>query len=106
MALNKVRIWERHDTQAELAGAIARVKNELAAPALKADYVFAPEVTPHGDMRSRLLDALPDGEIEEDELLARARGMRIPEEKAREMLVALLTDGTLCEPRPGWLAKV
>ena len=106
MALDKVRVWERHDAQAELAGAIARVKDELTAPALKADEIFAPEATPHGDMRSRLLDALPDGEIEEEELLARARGVRIPEEKAREMLVALLTDGTLCEPRPGWLAKV
>jgi len=106
MALDKVRVWERHDAQAELAGAIARVKHELAAPALRPQEIFAPEATPHGDMRSRLLDALPDGEIEEEELLARARGVRIPEARAREMLVALLADGTLCEPQPGWLAKV
>jgi len=77
MALDKVRIWERHNAQTELASAIARVKNELAAPTLKADEIFAPEATSHGDMRSRLLDALPDGEIEELVLLAQARDIRI-----------------------------
>ena len=46
-------------------------------------------------MRTRLLAALPDGEIEEEALLSRARGVRIPEARAREMLVALLADGTL-----------
>ena len=106
MALDKVRIWERHNAQTELASAIARVKNELAAPTLKADEIFAPEATSHGDMRSRLLDALPDGGIEEQVLLAQARDIRIPEEKARELLAALLANGTLCEPRPGWLVKV
>ena len=106
MVLTKVRIWERCDSQPELAGAIARVRNELAAPALRAEEAAPPEAPPQGDMRTRLLAALPDGEIEEEALLARARGVRIPEARAREMLAALLTDGTLCEPRPGWLAKV
>ena len=106
MALDKVRIWERHNAQTELANAIARVKDELAAPALKAEEIFAPETTSHGDMRSRLLDTLPDGEIEEQALLAQAHDVRIPEEKARELLAALLANGTLCEPRPGWLVKV
>ena len=83
MALDKVRIWERHNAQTELAGAIARVKNELAAPTLKTDEIFAPVATSHGDMRSRLLGTFPDGEIEEQVLLAQARDVRIPEEKAR-----------------------
>lgn len=106
MVLAKVRIWERCDSQPELAGAIARVRNELAAPALRAEEPPAPEAAPPGDMRTRLLGALPEGEIEEVALLARARAARIPEERAREMLAALLADGMLCEPRPGWLAKV
>ena len=106
MVLTKVRIWERCDSQPELASAIARVKHELAAPALRAEEPAAPEGAPPGDMRTRLLGALPDGEIEEDALLARARAACIPEERAREMLAALLADGVLCEPRPGWLAKV
>ena len=106
MVLAKVRIWERCDSQPELAGAIARVKHELAAPALRAEEPPAPEATPPGDMRTRLLSALPEGEIEEEALLARARAARIPEERARVMLAALLADGMLCEPRPGWLAKV
>ena len=106
MALDKVRIWERHNAQQELASAIARVKNELAAPTLKTDEIFGPEATSHGDMRSRLLGAFPDGEIEEQVLLAQVRDIRIPEEKARELLAALLANGTLCEPRPGWLVKV
>ncbi|MDP6846540.1 MAG: hypothetical protein QF366_02750 [Candidatus Poseidoniia archaeon] len=105
MVLTKVRIWERCDSQPELAGAIARVRNELAAPVLRAEAAPS-EAPPQGDMRTRLLAALPDGEIEEEALLARARAARIPEERAREMLAALLADGTLCEPRPGWLAKV
>ncbi len=106
MVLAKVRIWERCDSQPELAGAIARVKHELTAPALRAEEPPAPEAAPPGDMRTRLLGALPEGEIEEEALLARARAARIPEERAREMLAALLADGMLCEPRPGWLAKV
>lgn len=106
MVLTKVRIWEQCDSQPELAGAIARVRNELAAPALRAEEAAPPEAPQQGDMRTRLLAALPDGEIEEEALLERARGVRIPEARAREMLVALLADGTLYEPRPGWLAKV
>ena len=43
--------------------AIARVRNELATPALLAEAA-PPEAPPQGDMQTRLLAALPDGEMQ------------------------------------------